>query len=150
MKGNAPGGGETGGESLASEDDPATERSGRRDSGRHVAGTVIAPPEGTPLLEQEMTNDGKDKMDRAGFGDAQGTRIGKPTPPGEGQTGMGSEAAEGIHAADGDRDESDQSSLEGKSTGRDGQRAGSEPIDSHDREHESGYGGAGGEAKKPS
>ena len=97
-----------------------------------------------------MTKDGKEKMDRAGFGDDQGTRVGKPTPPGEGSTGAGSEAAEGIHAADGDREETDRSSLEGKSTGRGGQRAGSEPIQSHDHEHGSGYGGSNGEPKKAS
>jgi hypothetical protein len=84
---------------------------------------------------------------RKGFGDDQGTRIGKPDAPAR-STGAGSEAAEGIHGADGDRGESDRSSLDGKSTGTDSGRAGSEPIDSHDREHESGYGGRGGAPKQ--
>jgi len=82
---------------------------------------------------------------RKGFGDDQGTRIGKPSAGGK--TGAGSESSEGIHGADGDRDASDKSALEGKQTGSGGERAGSEPIDSHDREHESGYGGRGGEPK---
>ncbi|HKO11614.1 MAG TPA: hypothetical protein VJV22_06585, partial [Acidobacteriaceae bacterium] len=53
-----------------------------------------------------------DAPDRKGFGDDQGTRIGQPTPgrpdePGHlsGKTGAGSEAAEGIHGAEGDREE---------------------------------------------
>ena len=82
-----------------------------------------------------------------GLGDDQGTRIGSPTPGARtaGKTGAGSEATEGIHSADGDRDESDRSALEGKTTGR-GQadsahRSGSEPIESHDTEHRSKYGG---------
>ena len=84
--------------------------------------------------------------DRKGFGDDQGTRIGKPDA-GSKQTGAGSEAAEGIHGADGNRDVTDHSALEGKETGTSGGKSGSEPIDSHDREHESGYGGRGGSPK---
>ena len=83
--------------------------------------------------------------DKKGLGDDQGTRVGAPTPSGKGSTGMGSEATEGIHAADGDRDETERSSLEGKDTGRsdgiDEDRSGSEPIESHDTEHRSKYGG---------
>ena len=113
--------------------------------------------------------------DRHGFGDDQGTRIGSPTPgddrgaahadggaaqrprgdestgPRTPSTGAGAEAAEGIHSADGDREPEDRSSLEGKPTGRgrdrDAHRSGSEPIDSHDRERSSGYGGEMGEPK---
>jgi len=85
--------------------------------------------------------------DRAGFGDDQGTRVGRPTP-GEGSTGVGSEASEGIHGANTDRDESDASSLEKKSTGRDGERSGSEPLKEREQEHHSRYGGEGGEPKK--
>ena len=85
---------------------------------------------------------------REGFGDDQGTRIGKPDEgAAKKPTGAGSEATEGIHGADGERDSSDRSALEGKETGSDEGRAGSEPIDSHDREHESGYGGRGGSPK---
>ena len=61
------------------------------------------------------------------------------------QTGAGAEASEGIHNADGDRSESDNTGLEGKSTGRGnkqgGDQSGSEPIESHDTEHRSKYGG---------
>ena len=81
--------------------------------------------------------------ERKGLGDDQGTRVGSPS--GTGSTGMGSEATEGIHGADGDREESDRSALEGKNTGRGRgaaqDRAGSEPIESHDTEHRSKYGG---------
>src|SRR5205823_3736215 len=51
------------------------------------------------------------------------------------RTGIGSEATEGIHSADGDRSPDEGSALEGKDTGRgesDGAgRAGSEPAESH-------------------
>jgi len=52
-------------------------------------------------------------------------------------TGAGAEASEGIHNADNDRAEADRTGLEKKST----DRAGSEPIESHDTEHRSKYGG---------
>jgi len=97
-------------------------------------------------------------QERQGLGDDQGTRVGSPTP-GAGKTGAGSEATEGIHGADGDRSETDRSALEGKSTGRggkqgqDGDRAGSEPTESHDTEHRSKYGGGSrredGEGQRP-
>lgn len=85
---------------------------------------------------------------RKGFGDEQGTRIGKPEGASR-PTGAGSEASEGIHGADGNREEGDRTSLDGKDTGTDAgsTKAGSEPIDSHDEEHESGYGGRGGTPK---
>ena len=80
-----------------------------------------------------------------GLGDDQGTRVGSPTPGAGKKTGAGGEAAEGMHSADGDRSESDRSALEGKETGRgtqeSGNRAGSEPLESHDTEHRSKYGG---------
>ena len=60
-------------------------------------------------------------------------------------TGAGSEASEGIHSADGNRSEAHNTGLAGKSTGRgskqDEDRAGSEPIESHDTEYRSKYGG---------
>ena len=67
---------------------------------------------------------------REGLGDDQGTRIGSPTPD-ERRTGAGSEATEGMHSADGDQDDDVA----------EGDRPGSEPIESHDREHRSEYGG---------
>jgi hypothetical protein len=91
-----------------------------------------------------MKDDMKDE--KKGFGDDQGTRIGSPTPGARlPKTGAGSEASEGIHSADSDRSESDHSALERKATGRGkadaAHRAGSEPIESHDTEHRSKYGG---------
>lgn len=92
---------------------------------------------------------------RVGLGDDQGTRVGRPdaapVEPSEGDqsraakrpSGMGSEASEGIHGAEG-RDERDRSSVaadrqeEGSKD-----RAGSEPLD-RTQEHRSGYGGSGG------
>lgn len=111
------------------------------------------------------------KDENEGFGDDQGTRVGRPTPEtprGEGSaasdsapvghradrkttTGAGAEAAEGIHAADGDREPADRTALEGKRTGRDDDagttRSGSEPQSSHDHEHHSRYGGDAGKPK---
>ena len=84
------------------------------------------------------------KDDSSQLGDDQGTRVGSPTPGSGRKTGVGSEASEGIHSADGDRDESHGSALGGKATGgqqANGDRSGSEPIESHDAEHRSKYGG---------
>jgi hypothetical protein len=103
----------------------------------------------------------KGSMD--GLGDDQGTRVGAPdqsasTPrqhsdaPTERpnrQTGVGSEASEGVHNAQqgGDRTEGDATGLSGQETGRSaregGKRAGSEPLPEDDQ-HRSGYGGSGG------
>lgn len=97
---------------------------------------------------ERAPDDSRDSSDRKGFGDDQGTRVGSPSegrPDEPGHLGSGSESSEGIHAADGDRDQTDKTSLEGKSTGRGEengvQRSGSEPQTSHDREHRSNYGG---------
>jgi hypothetical protein len=94
--------------------------------------------------------------DRNPHGDDQGTRVGSPDTgdtsrrnQSQGATGAGSEAAEGIHSADGDRDPSEQSALESQPTGRDTggsrQRSGSEPLVDRETEHRSGYGGSGGQ-----
>jgi hypothetical protein len=88
---------------------------------------------------------------REGFGDDQGTRVGRPdegTAEGRGAgepTGAGAEAAEGLHSAGG-RDERENSGLSERDTGRsdDSERAGSEPLGGREREHRSGYGGQGG------
>jgi hypothetical protein len=100
-------------------------------------------PQQRLISEQAMADEGRQ------LGDDQGTRVGSPEAEGKSgagkKTGAGSEAVEGIHSADGDRSESDRSALEGKTTGRstqqEGNRAGSEPIESHDTEHRSKYGG---------
>jgi hypothetical protein len=105
-----------------------------------------------------MKDESKQRLDQSagpssGFGDDQGTRIGSPKPGGasKGKTGAGAEAAEGIHSADSDRSETSRSALDEKETGRgsDGSShlAGSEPIESHDTEHRSKYGG--GSRKEP-
>jgi hypothetical protein len=91
---------------------------------------------------------------REGFGDDQGTRVGKPDATGGAEsrsTGAGSEAAEGMHAVDG-RDESSQTSLDDRETGRTGDgerdRSASEPLTGRKHEHQSSYGGAGGEPRE--
>lgn len=101
-----------------------------------------------------MKDENKQRLDQnvsgstsggGGLGDDQGTRVGSPTAGAGTKSGAGSEASEGIHSADGNRTEGDRSALEGKSTGRGTEqgadRAGSEPIESHDTEHRSKYGG---------
>ena len=120
----------------------------------------------------------------AGYGDDQGTRVGKPESGRAGQapgeypgvdegardssrraasgeadgtprSGMGNEAAEGIHAARADeRDERAPSSLsETTGTGREHEegatRSGSEPLVERERVAESSYGGEGGEPRVP-
>jgi hypothetical protein len=98
-----------------------------------------------------------------GLGDDQGTRVGSPdqsagtprehsdAPTGrpERQTGIGSEASEGMHNAKqgGSRPEGSPSGASTDETGRSarsgGDRAGSEPLPEDDQ-HRSGYGGSGG------
>lgn len=105
-----------------------------------------------------MAAGSSDKRDgRLGLGDDQGTRVGRPDPalatPAEGDqsrdasrpTGMGGEAAEGIHdAGAGDRSQGDTSGVaaDRADEGTKG-RAGSEPVE-RTKEHRSGYGGSGG------
>ena len=68
------------------------------------------------------------------------------TSAGSKSTGAGSEAAEGMHAAEG-RSVSDKSALTSKKTGRAGsgdeERTASEPMERH-KEHKGSYGGEGG------
>ena len=105
----------------------------------------------------------RSKGPKDGFGDDQGTRVGAPdqsastprqhsdAPTGrpQRQTGVGSEASEGMHNAQqgGDRSEADATGLSDQETGRsvrDGaRRSGSEPLP-EDEQHRSGYGGSGG------
>jgi hypothetical protein len=99
-----------------------------------------------------------------GLGDDQGTRVGAPDQSAKAprqhsdgpserparQTGVGSEASEGMHDAQqgGERSEEDSTGLSGQETGRStrdgGKRAGSEPLSEEGDQHRSGYGGAGG------
>ena len=111
---------------------------------------------------------------REGFGDGQGTRVGKPDEgrsdesgrmgaegsPGnaggrgvtrgadavtkDGQsTGAGAEAAEGVHSMDEREPTRNSGASRGAAAGGEGER-GSEPLAGRNREHRSGYGGAGG------
>lgn len=115
---------------------------------------------------------------REGFGDDQGTRVGRPdaakgasghtgpsTQPvdqglegailddsGRGGTGAGAEAAEGTEGAQQHRSASDRSSVDASSSSTRGgaDRRGSEPLADRDEEHVSGYGGAAGQPKRSS
>lgn len=90
-----------------------------------------------------------DRLDNAApFDDDQGTRIARDRDRDRDRaTGAGAEASEGIHGApDGRRTErkrSDESALEDRQTGDDGERRGSEPLTESDQ-HRSRYGGGGG------
>lgn len=70
-------------------------------------------------------------------------------------TGMGSEAAEGLHAVGG-RPESSPSAAASRETGRSKttpggiDRAGSEPLGNEQQTHKGGYGGEGGEPRTSS
>jgi hypothetical protein len=91
-----------------------------------------------------------------GYGDDQGTRVGSPTPSGrenegnerERGTGAGAEGARGIH----EQGSGDETGRAGGPTGESGdaERAGSEPLRGRQREHVSGYGGAGDRPKTSS
>jgi hypothetical protein len=71
---------------------------------------------------------------------------------GKASTGAGSEATEGMHAADG-RNQHDKSAVTNKATGRAGSseidRNASEPMD-RTKEHKGSYGGEGGEPRTSS
>jgi hypothetical protein len=108
------------------------------------------------------------ELDRKDHGDDQGTRVGSPDTSdlsrrnqSRDATGAGSEAAEGIHSADEDRDPKERSGIAsqptgrgdaeptgGRGAGREGggnvERSGSEPLVDRDGERRSGYGGSGG------
>lgn len=77
---------------------------------------------------------------------------GKSEHPPEGKTGMGSEAAEGMHSAKGGRLPADSSGVEsagdeiGSRAGSD--RRGSEPLEHRQRERSSHYGGEGGKPRQ--
>lgn len=116
---------------------------------------------------------------REGFGDDGGTRIGRPTPaadrpnrgpststvdeglegavldddrPARAPTGMGAEAAEGLHGASSDRAEGDVSGAGAVARENDerggSKRPGSEPLNHRDTTHSSGYGGEMGEPRR--
>ena len=65
-------------------------------------------------------------------------------------TGAGAEAAEGIHGAKTDREPSESNSVDSSETGSADDQAGSEPLVHREKEHRSGYGGAGGKPMRSS
>lgn len=70
------------------------------------------------------------------YGDQAGTKIGRPSEPNRsGNSDSGNEAARGIHS----------DNMKGAET-----RPGSEPLKDRKTEHESGYGGKGGDPKTSS
>jgi hypothetical protein len=114
-------------------------------------------------MSQKQHGESSDSI--SGLGDGQGTRVGapdqslnapsqhsdSPSPRPERQTGVGSEASEGVHDAKqtgGSRDETESTGLSSQETGHGtregGKRAGSEPLSQDGDQHRSGYGGAGG------
>ena len=100
----------------------------------------------------------------AGFGDEQGTRVGRPDPgrasaeassPTDDResTGAGAEAAEGIHSTT-SRPETERSGVEHAhgepGRGEGAGLSGSEPLRHRETEHKSGYGGEKAEPKTSS
>ena len=115
----------------------------------------MAEPDGMRRGEQPEAGEQDAEPRRAdgGLGDDQGTRVGSPDagqPRESKSTGAGAEAAEGVHSMHG-RDETERS---GSAENREAQsgdatRAGSEPLQGgRQSEHESGYGGKGGQPRK--
>ena len=110
--------------------------------------------------KERLNEPGKSEPGREGYGDDQGTRVGRPSQPNRESdsnesTGAGAESARGINAHGSDRS-SDHGSEEidrGPETSNqaDGSpRAGSEPLRGREREHVSGYGGAADRPKTSS
>lgn len=99
--------------------------------------------------ERRGNEPGKD-----GYGDDQGTRVGRPSNPDRGsdstpETGAGAESARGIHAQ-GSGEEVDRTPETADDQGDGSARAGSEPLRGRQREHVSGYGGAADKPKTSS
>ncbi len=125
------------------------------------------------VKDSSSTRGGADR--RGGFGDDQGTRVGRPDDSGKkasdsagpssqpvkeglegaieeedadaGESQMGAEAARGIHAAGSGEPDGGSGNRAGEAGA---QRPGSEPLQHTEQVHESGYGGRGGEPRKPS
>jgi hypothetical protein len=75
-------------------------------------------------------------------GGSEGTASEWRNNTGEQSTGSGAEAAEGVHAAGGDRDAAKRKTVDSDEIA---ERTGSEPLpDARAGEHRSGYGGSGG------
>ena len=107
-------------------------------------GTRVGAP--TPGLPDEPGHLAGEKGSDAEGGAARRTETSDTPTRQTPSTGAGSEASEGIHGADSDREPGDRTALHRKPTGRgEGEegvdRSGSEPQQSHDRTHRSEYGG---------
>ena len=119
-------------------DDQGT-RVGEPDEPARSGGSERAESRGGPGPSTRPVNEGLEGAVLSGSGDPGESRT-------AGRAGAGSEAAEGIHGTQqSTRDPSDRSSLEGAG---DVEREGSEPLRERSEEHESGYGGRGGEPKE--
>jgi hypothetical protein len=93
--------------------------------------------------------DNREQRDRAGFGDGQGTTVGAPQPGQRevAQTGEGSAAGDRASrvAESGEGQEQSRGRSTGAGAEAGGTRPQAAPVDGHETEHRSGYGGAGGQ-----
>ena len=116
------------------------------ETGNRASGAGRGGPSSQPVsegLEGSILDDATEQQSQSRTGEGRGGSGGR-------STGAGSEAAEGIHAAQGGRDQSQNSSVESAGTGMAGSGGrssaaedptGSEPLHGRTREHQSGYGG---------
>jgi hypothetical protein len=93
-----------------------------------------------------MADEQRDRGNRAGLGDGQGTTVGTPQPGGQQET---AQSGEGTAAGDRQSRLADSDNDQGapRSTGAAAEATGTSqaaPVDGHTTEHRSGYGGAGG------
>ena len=122
------------------------------ETGNRASGAGRGGPSSQPVsegLEGSVLDDATEQRGQSRTGESRGGSGGGRS------TGAGSEASEGIHAAQGGRDQSQNSSVESAGTGLSGSggdvdRTGSEPLHGRTREHLSGYGGSGGRPKTSS
>lgn len=118
-------------------------RAGEGDEG---SGNERTGPSTRPVkegLEGAIFEDGDDSGRR---GSTEGGAEGATSSPQRAQTGSGSEAAEGLHAAGG-RGESQRSGVENVRQGNPDETPGSQPMRGRTYEHRGGYGGEGGEPR---
>jgi hypothetical protein len=105
--------------------------------------------------EREKSGQGRgEEPVEGGYGDDQGTRVGRPSSPdresdSSPETGAGAESARGIHAQ-GSGEEIDRTAEESGAQDDGSARSGSEPLRGRQREHVSGYGGAADKPKTSS
>ena len=128
---------------------------GREGHGASGAERDRARPGSQPVsegIEGSILDDATEQKSQSRTGEGRGGSGGGRS------TGAGSEASEGIHAAQGGRDQRQNSSVESAETGMSGSGrsatdqspTGSEPLHGRTREHQSGYGGAADRPKTSS